>query len=685
MTRTGYLLLGLVGFTALCSGVPMDGAGFDTVSRQTCPLRGIFPDGAEGFLGCHTIQDLQGELRNAIGDIVLGSSDPAIGAVLNMIARSAVNQLADFMVSSHPVADNYWKSPICLGDFDGSEIETEPDLITSGCEVLPLGYDENWTMIAFNLPVITPICPQVKPGSKMSMCLAFSLDCNNTPSFSIALNKGLISCFLGSTAAVSSTAGISAALSKASEVALDQVAAGLSMSNAFTATAKLFTGENGVEEANVQGTYHDRVSVKISPKTFKLPNWVSLGGFLERVVNVKGSRQSFSNSIGAFKIGSSAGDDILSIVSHFDISVLIHGQISMSLQLKKVTRGILPDIPEQQLAEFSAFATTYNQVTAKGTTLLPGFYLSANASFGSVEVIKSIGKNILKAVEAIIEYADWFGALNLPTSNLSNILDGLDEGDTPSLEFGLLVNTEEVQIMIGAGITAQISFTLHFRYNYDNASASCRVKVGGVDKFFTAKIKEVAGKVVWVVNEAGDFFEDTGDVIAASIYDASGEVEAFGRTAIQETAQFFTDMGSSVEREIATWANSAVLMCGSKLITDGTRCGLATIVDGSKCGFRTVTSASNCGSIVVTSAAKCGTRIVRDGAICGWDTITDGAVCGFETIGTCFITFFQKCKAAKSCRVPRSCSIAATCSIPNTCQIEARCSVAKTCSVPTSC
>ncbi|KAJ8903298.1 hypothetical protein NDN08_004407 [Rhodosorus marinus] len=684
MKRFVALIVTLVGVIGVSSGVPVDEQRTNFVSRQACAQKGIFPDGAEKVLGCTSIKELEDELMDAVSKIEVNSGNGTVDDVVKTITEKALGQLIDFVNTNSTLVSTYLESPMCLGDFDSNDVADTPDLVKSGCQALPLGADENWTMVAFNLPPISAICPEIPATNKMSMCLAFSLDCDNLPSVSISVNKGLIACLLGSTEAVASTGGISGLLAAGAEAVLDDVAAGISLSNAFSADGKIFTGEKGVETTTVKGTYHDHVQVSISPETFKLPDWVSLSGFMDRVVSTNNAAQEFSDLVAAFKPDGDLGDDILAVVKDLDISVLISGQIQYALKLKSVTKGILPDIPTQELAEFSAFATTFEQTSNGGTKLLPGFYLSASASNPAIQVIKAIGSKILQALDGPLSFVDWFTGLDLDTE-VAKLLDEIDDTDTDALDFGLLVNTKQVVIMFGAGLTSKLSIKVSCVYDYSNDTFSCHVQVGGVDKFMTATLQTIEGEVAWVMSEASDFFESTGKVIAASVVDAAGTVEAFSKKAVQKTADLIEDAADGVSSELDSWAHSAVAICGTSVITDAAKCGSDLVVDGAKCGFSTVTSAAQCGTSVISSAADCGTQVVSDGAVCGFDTVTDGAKCGFDTVTSCLTSFFTNCKKAKSCQVPKSCSIALSCDVPNTCQIENSCSLPKSCSIPIAC
>ncbi|KAJ8901005.1 hypothetical protein NDN08_004867 [Rhodosorus marinus] len=685
MWRGALVAVWMLGLMGMCSGIPVLDPTLKFAERQTCPLQGIFPASVRTTLGCTTLDELQNKLVETVNRIEFNTGTQVVDDLVEAVMKEAVNNLIDAANTSAGISEDLLGSPLCLGDFDGSEISDEVHLVDSGCDVLPLGEEENWTMVAFNLPAISSICPNLPETERMSMCFAFSLDCNDLPSVSIALNNNLISCLLGSKAALAATGGVSGVLAVGAQAFLDSVSAGVSLSNAFTADREVYTGRNGVETLALKGIYHDRLEMAISRDIFRLPEIISIGGLLERVVSAEGSEQSFTNRIAVFQPGNDdIGQDILNSAKGLNLSVFMRGQIEYAMELEQITKNVLPDIPTQELSEFSAFATSFEQTTALGTRMLPGFYLGANASNPALQVIKELGPAILDALEAPLSFMSIVPGLNLD-GEVTELLDNIDELDTDALEFGLALSTEEVQIMFAAALTSAVNLKIECVYDYSRDKFSCKVHAGSVITFLSAAVEIIAGRATWIMRETSDFFESAGEVVAASLVDGAGSAIAFSNKTVQSTAAFLETVFGKLSSELQSWVTSGVVLCGTEIVEDALQCGTEIVTDGLECGFELVTSAAKCGTEFVTSAAQCGTEVVTSGAQCGFDTITSASICGVETIIGCVISLFRDCKRAKTCDVPRTCSVPNSCNVPKTCNVEKTCKIPNSCEVPVAC
>ena len=377
--------------------------------------------------------------------------------------------------------------------------------------------------------------------------------------------------------------------------------------------------------------------------------------------------------------------------------MLVALEVELTMALADKTLGLLPDLGPYSLGLGTLYATTSTSPLASGQSLKPGVYTYVAANNILPELIADIMTNIVSKVSGILDTV--LGDLGINVSSLVKKLTPKSSGSSNAL--GFMVNTEEISLFVQTFLGpidviapkgTEMSVECSFKYNGNKFS--CKLHLGSVTKFFTGLVEGA----VWVIKEAEEFFDETGEAIAF----AAKELHSFTNKAIKDTATGIKQGYYTVSKfanQAAKWAEKAIYQCGMKtvqdavlcgtdVITDAAKCGADFITDAAKCGADVVTDGAKCGWSYVTDAAKCGAQTVTDAAKCGTKYITDGAKCGFDTFSSiakcgvqCVTSLFSKC----SCKLPKSCNIANTCSVALSCNIAKTCSIAKSCSVPKKC
>lgn len=624
-------------------------------------LSSVFPN--ELNLGCLNINNVASYLTRAV--TYLSNA----GDVTKSIIDSTVNTIVTALLNN-PLTGDVASTNACLGNFDGSYITNEIE----ECSAMLLPDESRYSVISFNIPIPGEIC-SAKPDITMASFCAALGHYKGLPSLSIQANAGTLSCI--TTAAGS---GVGYVIGTALEAGLEAVSVGESLTSSYVKTASIFTGK--IENVQISGNYYDYQELGIDAERFSLPEVFEISGSATRVLKVVDNAATWVN-----KLSNAKGVKDVALDLFGDLSMLVALEVEMTLALAQQTLGWLPDLGPYRLGLGTLFASTYPTTLESGQTLKRGVYTYITAN----DVLPTVNAEIM---DTVMNKASGIFNTILKEFDLSvsSITKNAMPGGLPINQFGYMVNTEEIGLLVQIPVSAippliltNSRATIQCTFKYNNAKISCNLKIGSISKFFTGFISGAA----WVIKEAKEFFDETGKAIAF----VDKQLGAFTDEAVATTAKNIKNgvtVVAGYTTEAAAWAAAAVA-CPSKIVTDAEKCGTTSIqcgteyiTDAIKCGEKTVTDAVICNTEWVTSGTRCGTKIVTDAAKCGMKTITDGAICGFKTGWNCVSSLFTKCKA-KSCDVAASCPIDLSCEVPKTCNVTLSCDWPKYCPVANTC
>ena len=666
---------GICDFTVTTSSNPVTSSGTvitttastSTSTSATTSVSGIFPSAMD--LGCISLPSIASQLTDAV-TLAAGASEKT-KTIIDTTVSTIVNGLLN-----NPITGEVAGSNACLGNFLGSEIIEEIDQ----CSAMLLPETSEYSVIAFNVPVPGGFCSAQPEITMAAFCLAIGKSSNNLPSVSIQANSGALSCL-----ATAAGSGVGYVIASAIEAGLDTVSLGLSLTSSFEKTTKIYTGS--IEEVQISGNYYDYISLEVDPTQFGIPSVFEISGSATRVVKVMDNAGTWIS-----KLGSAKGVKDVAKTLFGDLSMLVAIELELTMALADKTLGLLPDLGPYTLGIGTLYATTSTSPLASGQSLKPGVYTYVAANNILPELIADIMTNIVSKVTGILDTI--LGDFGISTTSLVERLTPKSSGSSNAL--GFMVNTEEISLLVQTFLgpidiiaPGGTTMSVECSFKYSGNKFSCRLKLGSITKFFTGLLDGA----MWVIKEAEEFFDETGDAIVF----AAKELKSFTNTAIKETAKGIKKGYYTVSKyatKAAKWAEKAVYQCGVKTVQSAFLCGTTTFTSAAKCGVGMFADAVGCGEEWVTcgwstvtdgakcgySYIKCGTEIVKDGAKCGWDTIKDGAICGWN----CFTGIFSGSFAC-SCSVPKSCSIDVTCKVDNTCEFEEMCSKAKSCELPKTC
>ncbi|KAJ8901150.1 hypothetical protein NDN08_005010 [Rhodosorus marinus] len=516
----------------------IDFSGNCSICETNCTPAGVFselslPSSSSSEGECATLMEL-GDLLPKGVEAMLGNAGPiktTISAVVEKIVDDITTMLDTFTGTSD-VTD----AAVCLGDFLGVDIAEAHDegLGSTGCDVLPLGDDGTWSLMSFSIPNIPALCPLVDPLALVSMCVAFSME-DGVPSFALTMSSSTISCIAGNGAALASTAGLSSIVAKAAELGLDSVGVGMSLSNSFVQKADIFT-KNGLTQVEMPGTYFDQVEIDIGADKFYLPDVFSLHGNFRRTVRVMADPSVFNELVSASSV-EEAGQDILDFAASLGFSMLVTGELKYDLTLNEITYGVLPDLVDMEIGQFSAFMTTNETSLSDGSVAPAGIYLYAEDNSSILAQIINVGKALLEDIEGVLDELGWLADLGLPKA--SELLDNIDTGDSAGMKYGFLVNTEEVRLSITFKLG--VSITVTAVYDFVHLKFGFNLEVDGLSQFFTAIIDAVADGIRWIISKAEDFFVAIADSpIGIAAIQTGEKIASFAKGAIDSSEEALT-------------------------------------------------------------------------------------------------------------------------------------------------
>mmetsp|Transcript_22728 Transcript_22728/g.19757 ORF Transcript_22728/g.19757 Transcript_22728/m.19757 type:complete len:158 (+) Transcript_22728:217-690(+) len=150
----------------------------------------------------------------------------------------AISLFTGLASNSSYAAAAFVDTGFCIGEWSGQEIRDGDDTFEQhGCSNIPVKETEDFMLVSFGIStaLLTAVCPTTYPPAHdpaiASMCVAYG-DCAGGPTVAIALSGPLLACTLGAMGAP--TAGLAAAVGKAVEAGLQQVALGISVDNDLT-------------------------------------------------------------------------------------------------------------------------------------------------------------------------------------------------------------------------------------------------------------------------------------------------------------------------------------------------------------------------------------------------------------------------------------------------------------------
>mmetsp|Transcript_14472 Transcript_14472/g.22844 ORF Transcript_14472/g.22844 Transcript_14472/m.22844 type:complete len:680 (+) Transcript_14472:235-2274(+) len=563
-------------------------------------------------------------------------------------------------------------SNFCFGQFSGKSILSAPtqgpesQLGADKCIRIPVNPDSEYTVFSLSLPsfVMKPICADLDPKfTAVSFCLVISLCESNLPTIAFALDKGAFNCILGNPATTAATGGASKLVAEASKLTLESLAWGLSPTADLEKTLTLYNGQDEVQ-VTAKANFAQTVDLSVGSGSIKLPDYLKITTTGYQLLSVVGNVVDLVEELGESKT------DISSLLETITdgFSSAITGTVDLTYKLNEISKGAFPDI-KMNLATGSAFISAQSKDVSG---VERGMYVYAAARNFVGVAVEAIMKTFLPLLRNVIDKLFGDGASD-------NLMKSLKPDSSNDNRFGMTVNEKvsafSLSITMDGALQSLPPFSLlptpsgwagdlkvQCRFHYEDSDLSCSVDYK-VPKFFTMVVE----KGLHVIREAKDFFDRTGNIIAAVAEDVIDDISdcaigfftnegdhcvVFSDKNIQKTAQEIAEFGEDVGEQIIEWAKAAESWCGTQWVVDAVVCGTEVVTDGAKCGFHSV-----------KDYAICGGKMVTDGAVCGWDWITAG----------------WDCIVHGKCKSPKTCQIANTCSVPNECKITLECQVPKPC------
>mmetsp|Transcript_28451 Transcript_28451/g.45833 ORF Transcript_28451/g.45833 Transcript_28451/m.45833 type:complete len:628 (-) Transcript_28451:3721-5604(-) len=592
--------------------------------------------------GCNAVNDTLSEIDKLKGLAGFDDSwlDDALSPMIGAIVKSVI------------------PPKLCFGKFKGKDLlnpsGSDAALGDDKCSMIPVNPDSEYTVLSLTLPkmLMSTVCGDLDPTVQVSMCMVLSTCESHLPTVAFAGNNGLLSCILGNPTMAAATAGISKVLAESVKLTVDSFVYGLSATADLERTMTLYNGQDQVEVI-ARANFAQTMGLTIGSASVKLPDYIQITSVGYHLLSVVG------DPVGLVEKLASNYTDISNTVDAVTdgFSAAYTGQLDFTFQLSKLSKGMLPDI-KMKLAEGSTFATA---VPSSQTGIDKGVYLFAEAKDFVGAAVEAMLQSLLPMLGQAIDKLFGEGAAD-------QLLKHLQPKAAAKAQLGMTVNEEVagffLSIPVEMALKALPPFSLlppppsgwagdlklHCKAQYSNDKFSCSVDYIK-PKFFSILLKK--GK--WIIREAKEFFDETGDIIAAVAEDIAQDIKdcaigffanqgdkcnVFSKKNIQKTAQEIVKAGEALDDTLKEWANKAQHWCGTEMVKDAIKCGTEVVED----------------------AVSCGTRAVTDYTICGYKYVKNGIKCAWD-----YVWGKKGCKVPNTCHVPNQCKIALECEVPKLC------------------